>query len=121
MIELLEQSYDNHLAFRVSGKVSAEEEKEWIARFEEIIEKYGKFRVMVILDESANWGIEASIDDLKFAITHVKNFEKLAIISTSKVMEKLVAIDAFFASFMNIGEKHFTPEQQDEAWQWLEQ
>tara|TARA_B110001454_G_scaffold169639_1_gene160000 strand:+ start:556 stop:690 length:135 start_codon:yes stop_codon:yes gene_type:complete len=34
MIELLEQSYDNHLAFRVSGKVSKEEEKEWIERFE---------------------------------------------------------------------------------------
>jgi hypothetical protein len=116
VIELLEQSYDNHLAFRVSGKVSVEEEKEWVARFEDIIEQYGKFRVMVILSESANWGIEAVIDDLKFAITHVKNFEKLAIISTSKVMETLVAIDAFFASFMNIGEKHFTPDQTDEAW-----
>jgi hypothetical protein len=121
MIELLEQSHDNRLAFRISGKVSKEEEKEWIKRFENIIERYGKFRVMVILDESAKWGIEAGIDDLKFAISHVKNFEKLAIISTSKVMKTLVAIDAFFASFMNIGEKHFTPDQTDEAWHWLEQ
>lgn len=121
MIELLEQSYDNCLAFRVSGKVTAEAEQQWISRFEEIIKQYGKFRVMVILDESANWGIEAGMADLKFAVTHVKNFEKLAIISSSKVMEKLVALDGFFAAFMNIGEKHYTPEQADEAWEWLQQ
>jgi len=35
-------------------------------------------------------------------------------------MRWLVSIDDFFASFLNISEKHFLPQQQAEAWDWLQ-
>ncbi|WP_419810916.1 STAS/SEC14 domain-containing protein [Bacterioplanoides sp.] len=121
MIDYLPISQGNCLAFRVSGSVSLEQEEHWIRELQSIIDESGTIRMMMILEEDAYWGIQAGIEDLKFALKHSREFEKIAIVSNSQVMKWLVSIDDFFASFLNIHEKHFLPEQQAEAWQWLQE
>jgi len=112
-------SQGNCLAFRVSGEVSAEQQQHWTDELQKVIDESGSIRMMLILEEGAHWGIKASIKDLQFALQHSKEFEKIAIVSESQVMGWLVSLDNFFASFLNISEKHFVPEQQAEAWEWL--
>ncbi|UTW46911.1 STAS/SEC14 domain-containing protein [Bacterioplanoides sp. SCSIO 12839] len=121
MIDYLPISQGNALAFRIRGTVSLEQEQHWISELQKVIDEEGKLRMMVILEEDAQWGIKAGIEDLKFALKHSKEFEKIAIVSNSQVMKWLVSIDDFFASFLNISEQHFLPEQQAEAWQWVQQ
>lgn len=121
MIEFLPISQGNCLAFRIKDSVSAEQEQHWIDELQAIIDECGKVRLLMILDDSAHWGVKAGVKDLKFAVTHANKLEKLAIVSSSSVMKWLVGVDSFFAKFMNIGEKHFSPEQQAEAWEWLQQ
>ena len=121
MIEFLPISQGNCLAFRVTGKVSVEQEQHLIDEVQKVIDQEGKIRVMMILEESAHWGVKAGIADLTFVIKHARRFEKMAIVSSSQVMKWLVSVDSFFAAFVNISEKHFLLEQQSQAWDWLQQ
>jgi hypothetical protein len=46
MIKELPESEGSLLGFEITGKVSLEEEKEWIGKFNDAIEKHGKVRVL---------------------------------------------------------------------------
>ncbi len=119
MIKPLPQSAGSVLGFEITGKVSAEEEKEWIAKIEQNIEQHGTLSILVVLDENAGWSIDAGIEDLKWILTHMKNLNKIAIVSTSKIWKWLVSIDSLFAPLVGIGEKHFDVSQIEDAWKWI--
>jgi len=107
MINELPQSEGAVLGFEITSKVTLEEEKEWISRINDAIEKHGKLSALVILGEEAGWGIKAGIEDLKWIMTHMKSIDRIAIVSDSKVWKWLITIDAQFAKMVGIGEKHF--------------
>jgi len=119
MIKELPESTDSVLGFEITGKVSLEEEKEWIARIEAILKQRDKFSALVILGEEAGWGVKAGLLDIKWLMTHMKNINKIAIVSDSKVWKWLITVDAQFAKLAHIGEKHFETAQLTEAWDWV--
>jgi hypothetical protein len=119
MIKPLPQSAGSVLGFEITGKVSAEEEKEWIAKIEQNIEQHGTLSILVVLDENAGWSIDAGIEDLKWILTHMKSLNKIAIVSTSKIWKWLVSIDSLFAPLVGIGEKHFDVSEIEDAWKWI--
>ena len=119
MIKLLPQSTGSVLGFEISGKVSREEEKEWISKIEKHIEQHGKLRILVHLEESAGWSIDAGVQDIKWVLTHMKNLNKIAIVSPSSVWKWLVSLDGFFAQLVGIGAKHFDVSEIEAAWKWV--
>lgn len=119
MIKELQESEGSVLGFEITGKVSLEEEKEWIEKFEEAIEKHGSVSALVVLGEQASWGVEAGIEDLKWIMTHMKRLNKIAIVSESTVWKWLVALDSPFAKLVGIGEKHFELSKIADAWEWV--
>ena len=119
MIKELPESKGSVLGFVITGKVSLDEEKEWIDKFDNAIEKYGKISVLVVLEEKASWGIKAGIADLKWIMTHMKKLNKLAVVSESHVWKWLVALDSPFAKMVGIGEKHFELSKIEDAWSWI--
>ncbi len=120
MIKELAQSSEDILAFEITEKVTLEEEKEWIERFDKILESKDKISAMVILGENASWGTWAGIEDIKWLFKHYKKFKKIAIVSESWVWKWLVAIDSQFAKMVGIEEKHFEVDEAKEAWEWLQ-
>ena len=120
MIKELPQSTEDILAFEIMGEVTLEEEKEWIARFDKILEKKDKISAMVILGENASWGTWAGIEDIKWLYKNYKKFKKIAIVSESWVWKWLVAIDSKFAKMMGLEERHFEAHEAQEAWEWLQ-
>lgn len=120
MIKELPQSTEDILAFEIMGKVTLEEEKEWIERFDNILEKKDKISAMVILGENASWGTWAGIEDIKWLFKNYKKFKKIAIISESSVLKWLVAIDSQFAKIVGVEEKYFEATESKEAWEWLQ-
>lgn len=64
-------------------------------------------------------GIEAGIEDLKWIMTHMKQLNKIAIVSHSNVWKWLVTLDSPFAKMVGISEKHFEPSNMVDAWEWV--
>lgn len=121
MIRQLPQSEGAALGFEVNGKVSKEDEQQWLETIEAAIKQHGKLRLLVFLDEKAKWSVEAGIEDLKWAFRHMQHFDKLAIVSSSRVWKWLVTIDSLFAPLVGIGEQHFDTERLDDAWKWIKE
>lgn len=119
MIKELPENEGSSLGFEVTGKVSLEEEKEWIENIEKAITKHKKVSVLVILGEQAGWGVDSGIEDLKWIMTHMKQLNKIAIVSESTVWKWLVALDSPFAKLVGISEKHYEPSKIAEAWAWI--
>ncbi len=121
MIKELPNSEGSVLGFKITGKVTLEEEREWIGKLEDAIEKHGKVSALVVLGKEASWGVKAGIEDLKWLITHMKKLHKFALVTDSKVWEWLVGIDSQFAKLVGIGEKHFKTSEIDDAWSWIKE
>lgn len=119
MIKELPESNGPVIGFEITGKVTLEQEKEWIEKVESMVREHGKISVLAVLHEDAGWGLKAGIEDLKWVTTHFKNIHKVAIVSSSSVWKWLVAIDGFFAPLAGIGEKHFHTSELSEAWAWV--
>ena len=121
MIRELPESEGSYLGFEITGKVSLEEEREWIERFEEAIKVHGKVSALVVLGEQASWGVKAGLEDLKWIMTHLKQVNKIAIVSESAVWKWLIALDSPFAKLVGISEKHFELSNMAEAWSWIKE
>ena len=119
MIKELPQSYENNLAFQIDGKVSADDEKSWIARLNVITDEYEKFNVMIVLGENASWKMDAGLADIKWIAKHMDKFNKIAIVADSDVWKWLIKVDSFFAKFMGIKELYFNMSNINEAWEWV--
>jgi len=119
MITELPESEGSVLGFEITGKVTLEEEKEWIGKFNDAIEKHGNVSALIILGDEASWSVKAGIEDLKWVVTYMKSLYKIALVSDSKVLEWLVSMDSPFAKMVGIGEKHFELSEIDDAWLWV--
>ncbi len=121
MIEKLPESEGSVLGARVSGKVTLEMEKEWIGKVEEVLKEHGELSLLAVLDEKANWGFQAGIEDLKWLVMNMKKINKVAVVSDSKTWKWLVSLDSPFAKLVGIGEKHFELAEIDAAWKWIKE
>lgn len=119
MINELAQSKGSVLAFEITGKITLEEENKWIKKFEERIAQHQKISVLIILGENASWGTKAGYEDIKWLFKHFKQFNKIAIVSDSKVWKWLITVDSQFAKLLGISEKHFQPTDSKLAWSWV--
>jgi hypothetical protein len=119
MIKELSHGHDGVLGFEITGKVTLEEEKEWIAGLEDVLKIHEKLRVLILMDPDSGWTAAAGVEDIKWIIKHMKNFEKIALVSDSSILKLFVSIDSRFAKLAGIGEKHFETCDIEKAWEWL--
>lgn len=119
MITELPESNAPCLGFEISGKVTLEEEQQWVQRLELALDAHPKLNLLVVLDEGASWGLKAGVEDIKWITKHAKRFDKIAFVSSSKVLKWLISVDGFFAQFVGIQEKHFEHENILNAWAWI--
>ena len=119
MIRELPESEGRCLAFEISARVSAEEEREWLLKIEEALKIHDRVSVLVVLTEQAGWGVKAGLEDLKWVLTHLKRLDKIAFVSESSVWKWLIALDSPFARLVGIKEKHFDLSDMDAAWSWI--
>lgn len=119
MITELAESAGACRGFRISGKVSLAEEKDWIERIEGYLAVHEQLNVLVILEQGAGWGVQAGIEDLKWVMTHLGRINRIAIVADSTTWRWLVGIDSVFAKLVGIREKFFELDQLDDAWAWI--
>lgn len=121
MIRKLSESEGAIIGIEVSGKIDSEEENQWIEIFDKLIEEHDRINILVLLDGKINYEIDAAYDDLKWTFRNLKHMNKLAIVSDSKILSWLVAVDSPFGKLVGIHEKHFETDQLQDAWRWIKE
>lgn len=120
MYTILPRSRGPVLGVEITGKIEMDQEKELIAKAEDLIEDHGKISVLVIIGEHAGVSFEAAAADIKWVLTNMQHMKKVAIVTDSKLLAALVAVDATFARMVGIQEKHFDKADIETAWHWVE-
>ena len=108
---------DNVLWVKVNGKLSKEEYAELVPSWEQMIARYGKFRLLFQMEAGFDgWEPLAAWDDLKFSVSHRNEMERVAIVGDKK-WETLVA--KLGAVLVNSEVRYFDDSRLDAAQQWL--
>ena len=98
MIEIMLESEANILVVKATEKLTARDYEEvFIPKINQLIEEYGKVRVVVLLAENfSGWEIGAAWDDAVFGIKHRNDFEKMAVVGGPKWVQWATKISAHF-------------------------
>jgi hypothetical protein len=121
MITKLPESQGSVLGVKISGKVTTEMEDDLIKTCDKVIQAHGKIDVLVFLDEHVRWGLKAGIEDLKWAMKHIKDIKKVAVVADSPFYKWYVALDKPFGKMVGIEEKYFKPQDLADAWSWIKE
>ena len=116
-VKLIPHKPDHIIGIEIDGWISAED----IDRLTKLIEpRINAGERLSIYAEVNSWtgmSLKAFIEDLKFGLQHLNDFEKEAIVSDSKWLEALAALGNTL--FSSIEVKHFTSDEKDKALQWV--
>ena len=119
MIEILPQSTETCLGFKVSGKVTAEDYEVLIPQLDQAIAASGKVNMLFVMGDFDGASLDAVKADFKFGTHQYRQVEKAAFVGDKKWQKWLVKIMDPFTR--RTDERFFDFEQLDEAWQWLKE
>jgi hypothetical protein len=86
-IEIKDVPSSNVVEVRVSGKLTAEEYKEFVPEFDRGIKKRGKIRLLFEMSQLRGWEARAAWEDLKVGLKHFADIERLAMVGEKKWQE----------------------------------
>jgi len=117
MLQLLEESKGDLVAFRISGHVDKNDYDVMLPLLEEKIKQYGKINVYAEMQEVEDFTLKALWEDLKFDFRHAADFKKAAFVGEQKWLDWLTIAASPFTSAKV---KHFTLEQRLQALDWIQ-
>ncbi len=113
----LNEFLDNRLLeVKVSGKLSKEDYERFEPAVEKLISDSGKIKILFVMHDFHGWELGAVWEDIKFATTHCRDIEKLAMVG-EKTWEKWMA--AICKPFTMSTIKYFDAAEEDAARTWL--
>lgn len=118
MIEQLNQSSNNILGFKLSGKLHDEDYKYFVPLVDKGVAEHGKVRLLAWFHDFHGWDLHALWDDIKFATTHCTKIERIAIVGEKKWEEWMAKV---CRPFTMATVKYFDASDIESAWKWLEE
>jgi len=118
MFEILPESTEFCIGFKISGEVEADDYEKLLPKLDAAIAAHGKINLLVVMEELEGFdGFEAAKADFRFGTHQYHQVEKAAFVSDKKWLERMIKIMDPFTR--RTEEKIFEPEQLDEAWAWI--
>jgi hypothetical protein len=118
VFEVLPESTDACIGFKISGKVTAEDYENLLPKLDEAIAVHGRINLLVVMEEFKGWsGIDAAKADFQFGTQQYRQVEKAAFVSDKKGMDWMVKIMDPFTK--RTDEKFFELDQLRDAWAWI--
>ena len=108
----------NIVTIEVSGKLSSEDYEKFVPPFEELIQKYGKLRILFIMRDFHGWDMSALWQDTKFDVKHYKDVERLAMVG-DKTWQKGMSV--ICKPFTTAKIQYFDLTETQQAFEWIEQ
>ena len=120
MIEILPQSSDGSLGFKVSGKLTAGDYEVLLPKIDEAIGAYGEINLLVLVGDLKGWdGLEAAKADFDFGTKEYRQVKKAAFIGDKKWQKWMIKIMDPFTR--RTDERFFSSDQIEEAWLWIKE
>ena len=116
MLQLLEESKGDVVAFRISGNIDKNDYNVMLPVLEEKIKQHGKIRVYAEVQDVEAYTLRALYEDVKFDIKHAANFSRAAIVGDRAWIDWLTVMARPFTT-ANV--KYFDFSQRDAAWEWI--
>jgi hypothetical protein len=98
------------------GKLTQQNYEELAPRFERLIERYGKLRILFVMENFHGWTAGALWEDLKVDLKHFNDVERIAFVGDKK-WEKGMA--TFCKPFTSAEVRFFEPHEIDQARDWV--
>jgi len=117
MFELLPESTDTCIGFKISGEVTAEDYDALLPKLDEAIAAHGEINLLVLMGDFDFKGFDAAKADFRFGTHQYRQVGKAAFVSDKKWMERMVKIMDPFTR--RTKEKNFEPHRLNEAWAWI--
>ena len=117
MIEILNQSTENCIGFKISGELTAGDYEVLLPKLDEAIAAQGVISMLVLIEGFDGWaGLDAAKADFQLGTRHYRQVERCAFVSDKKWHKWAVKLLGPFTR--RTREKYFEPAQLDEAWAW---
>lgn len=117
MVQLLEESKGDLVAFRIAGHVDKNDYDVMLPLLVEKINQYGKINVYAEMQDVEDYTLKALWEDLKFDFRHAADFKKAALVGEQKWLDWLtIAASPFTTAKV----KHFTLAQRQQALEWVQ-
>ncbi|WP_219622080.1 STAS/SEC14 domain-containing protein, partial [Shewanella sp. 11B5] len=117
MLQVIPVFDGNTIAVRASGKLTLEDFQQFFPQLETQIKRLGKISLLFEFDNFSGWDLDAAIDDIKFGMKHLSDFERIAMVG-DKSWEHWMALIA--KPFLISSEvRYFNRENLQQAWDWL--
>ncbi|MBX0335189.1 STAS/SEC14 domain-containing protein [Pontibacter sp. HSC-14F20] len=116
MLQLLEESRDELVAFRLAGSIDRHDYEVMLPILEEKIKQYGKIRVYAELQDAEEISLQALWEDLKFDFRHAGDFMKVALVGNRRWLDWLTVMASPFTTAKI---KHFEVMEREQALEWV--
>ncbi|MGI2109284.1 STAS/SEC14 domain-containing protein [Shewanella frigidimarina] len=117
MLQFIPVFDGNTIAVRASGQLTLEDYQQFLPQLETQIKRLGKISLLFEFDNFTGWDLDAAIDDIKFGMKHLSDFDRIAMVG-DKSWEHWMAIIA--KPFLISSEvRYFNREDLQQAWDWL--
>jgi len=115
-VKLTEKDEGKVMEVQVSGKLSAEDYKEFVPEFERRLQERGRLRVLFGMVDFHGWNASALWQDIKFDLKHFGDIERVAMVGDKK-WEKGMSI--FCRPFTRAKVRYFDHDHTSEAHTWV--
>ena len=120
MIEILSQSAESCIGFKMAGKLTEEDYEILFAKMDEAIRAHGKISLVIVMGDFKGWeNLEAAKADYQMGTQQYRNVAKAAFIGEKKWQKWMVKMMDPFTR--RTEERFFTSDELDDAWQWAQQ
>jgi hypothetical protein len=118
MIELHETEEGKVLHIKAVGKLIKEDYEVFVPKVEQLIQHFGKVRILFEMKDFHGWNAGAAWQDIKFDIKHFRDIERLALVGDRK-WEKGMSV--FCKPFTTAKVKYFDVTEADKATDWIKE
>jgi hypothetical protein len=117
MFEILSESTETCIGFKVSGKLTAEDYGLLIPKVDAAIAAHGTINMLVQIEGSVGWdSLQAAKADFKFGTDQYRHVERCAFVSDKNWFRWVVKLMDPFTR--RTEEEFFEPSQLQDAWAW---
>jgi len=118
MLTILELDADNVVAVGLDGKISTEQFDRVATLVEDKLQRHDKIRMYVEVISFGGMSIAAFFKDMKLALHHWKRFDKEAVVTDKKWLQKLSKMGGKL--FPGIDVRAFPSMEAEMARQWVQ-
>jgi hypothetical protein len=106
------------LTIKAVGKLTKQDYEAFVPKVEQLIQRFGKIRILFEMEDFHGWSAGALWQDIKFDIKHFKDIERVALVGDRK-WEKGMSV--FCKPFTTAKVKYFDVNEADKAQDWIKE